>query len=218
MSRRRPAEESLLFDLPLEKPPAAEPEPAAEPAPAEEVDQPPLPLADEPELAPETPAREAVIPDSHVDEPSAATPAAPRGRPPGEPTTATLRLRAAAGIADLGVCAAVLVVLLVALLAQGVRPTVADWPAGVVFLLSFSFIYAVLPLAFWGRTPGMALSGLRSMSKDGRPLTFHQAVLSWLGGALTVALAGLPLLLALAGRSLSDLLSGSVTRRVELRR
>ncbi len=117
----------------------------------------------------------------------------------------------AAGLTDLGVCAAVAVVLLVALLAQGVRPVLADWPAGALFLLTFSFLYSVLPLAFWGRTPGMALAGLRTSSADGRPLTFRQSVLNWLGGVLTLALAGLPLLLALGGRSLSDLISGART-------
>ncbi len=114
----------------------------------------------------------------------------------------------------MGVCLGVLVVLLVALLAQGLRPTPAEWPAGLVFLLTFSFLYAVLPLAFWGRTPGMTLAGLRATSRDGRPMTFRQAVLKWLGSALTVALAGLPLLLALGGASLSDLISGSRTRRM----
>ena len=213
MARRRPAEESLLFDLPLEKPPAETPEPAPaeEPSPAGEIEQPPLPLAEEPAADTEIP--EQVIPDSHVDEPPAPSGAAPR-RPAGAPAAATLRQRAAAGLADLGVCAAVSVVLLVALLAQGIQPQLADWPAGLLFLLAFSFIYSVLPLAFWGRTPGMALSGVRSSGRDGRPLTFRQAVLTWLGAVLTVALAGLPLLLALGGRSLSDLISGSVTRQL----
>ncbi len=109
-----------------------------------------------------------------------------------------------------------MVLLLVALLAQGVRPAISDWPAGLVFLLTFSFLYAVLPLAFWGRTPGMALAGLRGTSTDGRPMSFRQAVLRWLGSVLTLALAGLPLLLlALGGRSLSDLLSGSTTRLLD---
>ena len=81
-----------------------------------------------------------------------------------------------------------------------------------VFLLAFSFLYSVLPLAFWGRTPGMSLAGLRKSAKDGGPLTFRQAILTWFGSVLTVALAGLPLLLAVGGRSLGDLIGGSVTR------
>ena len=134
----------------------------------------------------------------------------------GKPSPARLRQRLVAGLTDLGVCAAVVVVLLVTLLAQGIRPGLADWPAGLTFLLAFSFLYAVLPLAFWGRTPGMTLAALKASAREGGPMTFRQAVLKWLGLALTVALAGLPLLLALGGRrSLSDLLAGAVTRHVE---
>ncbi len=196
MSRRQPAEEGLLFDLPLETTPA-------EPAPAEEIEQPALPLAEE--EAPD--AAKSPTPASPMVDPPA------RSRPGRSPTTATLGQRATAGLTDLGVCIAVAVVLLVALLALGVKPGLADWPAGALFLLTFSFLYAVLPLAFWGRTPGMALAGLQTSSTDGRRLTFRQAVLAWLGSVLTVALAGLPLLLALGGRSFSDLISGSETRR-----
>ncbi len=195
MSRRRPAEEDLLFDLPLERAPA-------EPAPAEQIEQPALPLEDRERLP-----TDAVRPEPPPEEPPSAA-----SHPTGGPTAATLRQRAIAGLTDLGVCAAVLLVLLAALLAQGLRPGLAEWPAGLVFLLAFSFLYAVLPLAFWGRTPGMALAGLRKSGKDSRPLTFRQAILTWFGSVMTVALAGLPLLCALGGRSLSDLISGSVTR------
>jgi uncharacterized RDD family membrane protein YckC len=204
MSRRQPAEEGLLFDLPLDRTPA-------DARVAEDAEQPALPLAEE--QVPQPPEEPAF--DSRDDEPLPvdAPPAGAR-RPTTPPAGVTLRQRAAAGVADLGACAAVMVVLLVALLAQGVRPALSDWPAGALFLLTFSFLYAVLPLAFWGRTPGMALVGLRTSSPDGRPLTFRQAVLKWLGSVLTVALIGLPLLLALGGRSLSDLISGSTTRRL----
>jgi len=83
-----------------------------------------------------------------------------------------------------------------------------------LFALVFSFVYSVVPLAFWGRTPGMAAAGLVSRDDDGGPLTFGQTGLRWLGGLLTLAAAGLPLLLALGplgGRSLADRLSGSQT-------
>lgn len=205
MSRRRPAEEGVLFDLPLDRTPAA-------PAPAEEVEQPALPLAEN--MVADV-SRQAT-PDTRGGKPLAAdVPPTDDRSPTAKPVTVRLRLRAAAGLTDLGVCAAVMVLLLVTLLAQGVRPRLSDWPAGALFLLTFSFLYAVLPLAFWGRTPGMALAGLRATSRDGRPLTFRQAVLKWLGSVLTVALAALPLLLALGGRSLSDLLSGSITRPLD---
>ena len=57
----------------------------------------------------------------------------------------------------------------------------------------------------------MAWAGLVSQNRDGEPLTFDQTARRWLGAVLTLAAAGLPLLVALSGRSLADLLSGSVT-------
>ena len=217
MARRQPAEEGLLFDLPLDRPPETQ-APAQAPAPtAEEIGQTPLPLADlEPEPAAPATAAAADSPP-RPDAPEDAAPGRPSAaKPAAKPAVATLRRRAAAGLADLAVCVAVGVVLSVALLAQGLRLAAADWPAGALFLLTFSFLYSVLPLAFWGRTPGMALAGLRTTSRDGRPLSFRQAILNWLGSVLTMALAGLPLLLALGGDSLSDRISGAVTRRLEL--
>ena len=207
MTDRRPAEDGLLFDLPLERTPAAGAK--AGPPKDEAAEQPALPLAAEPEEPSEesTPGAEATA-AAEIE-----APPAKRRRSARQPGPASLRSRLAAGLTDLGVCTAVLIVLLVLLLAQGVRPDASDWPAGALFLLTFSFLYAVLPLAFWGRTPGMALIGLRAASGDGGPLSFRQAVLKWLGLTLTVLLAGLPALLALGGRSLSDLLSGSTTRR-----
>lgn len=208
MTDRRPAKDGLLFDLPLDRTPAAGTK--AGPPREEPVEQPALPLAAEPdELSEEgAPGVEPPLAES-------ATPPAGRRRYARQTGAARLRPRLAAGLTDLGVCAAVLVVLLVVLLAQGVRPAISDWPAGALFLLTFSFLYTVLPLAFWGRTPGMALIGLRAAGGDGGPLSFRQAVLTWLGLVLTVILAGLPALLALRGRTLSDLLSGSTTRRLD---
>ncbi len=107
--------------------------------------------------------------------------------------------------------AAVLLLILVAIVLMGIRPRLADWPAMLLFLAAFSFLYHVLPLAFWGRTLGMWRSGLVARSRDGRQLTIAQTTLRWLGAAATVALAGLPFLAALSGRSLADRLSGSVT-------
>lgn len=81
-----------------------------------------------------------------------------------------------------------------------------------LFLLLFSFAYTVIPLAFWGQTPGMIRAGLVARSGPSEPLTFGQTALCWLGGLLTVALLGLPTLLVLfGGRSLTDRLSGSDT-------
>ncbi len=93
----------------------------------------------------------------------------------------------------------------------GVSPALHDWPAFGGFLLSFSFLYTVVPLAFWGHTLGMSWAGLTAQSLDGEPLSFDQTARRWLGTLVTLALLGLPLLLALTGRSLSDRLSGSRT-------
>jgi len=117
----------------------------------------------------------------------------------------------AAGAADLLVHVAVAVLALAGCRALGVMPAVADWPAFAVFLLSFSFLYAVVPLAFWGHTLGMTWAGLTAVSAGGEPLSFDQTARRWLGALLTLAAAGLPLLFALSGRSLADRLSGSRT-------
>jgi uncharacterized RDD family membrane protein YckC len=119
--------------------------------------------------------------------------------------------RAAAGAADLLVHVAVAVLALAGCRTLGVMPAVADWPAFGVFLLSFSFLYTVVPLAFWGHTLGMTWAGLTAESTGGEPLSFDQTARRWLGALLTLATAGLPLLLALGGRSLADRLSGSRT-------
>ncbi len=123
--------------------------------------------------------------------------------------------RAAAGAADLLVHVAVAVLALAGCRTLGVMPAVADWPAFGVFLLSFSFLYTVVPLAFWGHTLGMTWAGLTAESTGGEPLSFDQTARRWLGALLTLATAGLPLLLALGGRSLADRLSGSRTLMVQ---
>jgi uncharacterized RDD family membrane protein YckC len=119
--------------------------------------------------------------------------------------------RVAAGAADLLVHLAVAVLALAGCRYLGVFPVPRDWPAGAVFLLSFSFLYTVVPLAFWGHTLGMTWAGLTTESAAGEPLSFDQTARRWLGALLTLVTLGLPLLLALGGRSLADRLSGSRT-------
>jgi uncharacterized RDD family membrane protein YckC len=203
---RRPEEETpdepLLFDLPLEPERGRTEAPARRAARAPREDRPPArPAPPEPELTFDEP-----------DEPVAppARRAASAGNA-GSPTRAGVARRLAAGAADLVVHAAVAVGALVGCRLLGVQPVLSDWPAVALFLLSFSFLYTVVPLAFWGHTPGMAWAGLDARSRDGEPLAFDQTARRWIGGILTTLLAGLPLLLALGGRSLSDLLSGSET-------
>jgi uncharacterized RDD family membrane protein YckC len=125
------------------------------------------------------------------------------------PVTAGRRL--AAGGADLLVHLAVTVGILVGARFLGVHPALADWPAVALFVLAFSFLYMVVPLAFWGHTLGMAWAGLTAQNVNGEPLAFGQTARRWLAGLLTAATLGLPLLVSRHRRSLSDLLSGSRT-------
>ena len=78
-----------------------------------------------------------------------------------------------------------------------------------VFLAAFSFLYQVMPLAFWSHTPGMAYARIHSRAKSGEFMTIQQCVLRWIGWVLTLATGGLAGLIALSGVSLSDLLSGT---------
>jgi uncharacterized RDD family membrane protein YckC len=204
MRRDKPnADEPLLFDLPLagpgeEAPAGPSPEERKRPARTARAA-----VADEPPPASRrgpVPVPRPELEDGPDDEPLPASEYAGRGR------------RLAAGAADLLVHAAVGVLALAGTRGLGVRPTVADWPALAVFLLSFSFLYTLLPLAFWGHTLGMAWSGITSRNRDGEPLTFDQTARRWLGGILTVAALGLPLLATGdRRRALTDVLSGSAT-------
>jgi hypothetical protein len=147
------------------------------------------------ELSPEPPpARQRVV----------ATPA--RG-----PAPAPFRSRLFAGLADLGVHVAVAAAAVGGARGLGVEPALAQLPAFALLLLVFSLFYTVVPLAFWGKTPGMAAVGLACQAGDDLPLTFAEALRRWLGELATVLLLGLPGLLALGeGRhSLADRWSAS---------
>lgn len=125
---------------------------------------------------------------------------------------ATIGDRFFAGLADLLIHLATLGLTALAVLAIGHTLAWRDLPPFAFFGVLFSFLYCVFSLAFWGQTPGMAWAGHLARSVTGEPLTFGQTALRWLGGLLTLILAGLPLLLALVGgRSLSDRISDSKT-------
>lgn len=192
--QEEPTDEPLLFDLPLE-PERDRPAPLAPPVERKRAAAPRIPVPEpEPDLG------------ALLDETGPGTAGAVH-----DPDRAGVGSRLAAGAADLLVHAAVGVGVLLGCRYLGVRPVLSDWPGLALFLLSFSFLYTVVPLAFWGHTPGMAWAGLDARSRDGEPLAFDQTARRWLGGVFTSLLLGLPLLLALGGRSLSDLLSGSET-------
>jgi uncharacterized RDD family membrane protein YckC len=221
-----PPDEPGLFDLPLaaDEPPAP---PRPSPRPPAAVVPAPGPAAALP-LFPELPAptRPAAAPpprmaDSPLGPRPAAGPPEERARhagpavPTRRPTApAGLAARLGAGIFDLGVHALVVGAAWGGIVGLGLRPGGGAWlPLG-LFLLVFSFLYTVVPLAFWGATPGMAAAGIVAQSRDGSPLSFEQAGRRWLGALLTALLAGLPLLAAWGGRaSASDRLSSSRTAR-----
>jgi uncharacterized RDD family membrane protein YckC len=138
--------------------------------------------------------------------------------PPRRQATATVaerpapfRARLFAGLVDLGVHLAVAALTLVGARGMGVVPALPQLPAFAVLILVFSLFYTVVPLAFWGKTPGMAAVGLVAQTGDDLPLTFAEALRRWLADLVTVLALGLPGLLALGagGRSLADRWSAS---------
>lgn len=124
---------------------------------------------------------------------------------------APLGERALAGLADLGINVLMLAFAALASHFVGVDVSLDLWPPFVGLSLVLSFLYWIIPLAFWGQTPGMAWLGNIARSFDDEPLSFGQALLRWLGAWITAGLLGLPQLLALGGRSLTDRLSDSKT-------
>jgi len=206
-SRTPEDDEPSLFDLPLETGAGR-----ADRAPAPALppdDDPLLPLA--PPAAKERPAprpKPRPAPVASAVEPEDLDAEAIRDAPIGAPSA---KPRLLAGAADLLVHAAVAVAAVAGSRLLGAAPKPADWPAVALFVLVFSFLYTVLPLAFWGQTLGMAWAGIAAQGRDGEALTFDQTARRWLGALLTAATLGLPLLATNRRRSLSDRLSGSAT-------
>lgn len=184
----------LPFDLPLD--PLGT---MVEPSRRAEGAQPELPLdspSTRPAPAPETP---------ETQEP----PEAPVESEPGpRPASSVYARRWAAGALDGGVHLAVLVLAAAGSWWLGVPLTRVSILPLVVFLGCFSFVYHIVPLTFWGHTPGMAGVGLVARDPNGEPLTIHQAGQRWLGGILNLATLGLFFLIS-RERSLPDLLSRS---------
>jgi len=221
-------EEPVLFDLPLAGPPLAPlaDAPRAEAAPrraGRRGSRPEsLPLFGEEELAaarpgpalPEASASYAAIPVETSRGPVPVPRPAPRES--SSPALAPLARRLRAALGDLAILLSVGAAAAVGATLLGARLGVESLPALLVFLLSFSFLYCVVSLAFWGQTPGMAWCGLIARSEETEPLSFGQTARRWLGHWLTWALLGLPGLLALSGRSLADRLSGSSTYEMPL--
>lgn len=233
---RRPS----LFDLPLDLPegesaeapprtprprtsrPRAESDPPAARGASRGRTDGELPLfpdeaEDEPETEPEAatrpPSREPATPAAAPTREEPESPSPPAERP--APSPAGLGARWWAGGLDLLFHAVLALALAGGSWLLGATLDGIERSGLLVFLAVFSFLYTVIPLAFWGRTPGMTWVGLVATGggEEGA-LTFGQTALRWLGAVLTVALLGLPTLLAVfGGRSLTDLLSGSRTWR-----
>lgn len=194
---REEPETSGLFDLPLVLDPSEPPatEPASEPEPQ---------LPAEPahsdlllDLEPIAEGREEEVAEAEASE----IPGLAAG---------LLRRRLLAGLFDLAVTTAAWTILLLAALFMGAGLRASDWPGYLLALASFSFVYTVYSLVFWGRTPGMRRARLAAHSDNGAPITVGQAVLRWIGGAVTALLLGLPSLLLLrGGRSFTDYVSDS---------
>jgi uncharacterized RDD family membrane protein YckC len=205
--KKRPTELELpLFDLPLhandEMRDGGVPggtalleEPVEEPVDFPRAD---LTLDDEPPETPRSDPEPVPAAAEESDEPEEEVPAPPRDR-------------LLSGLLDLGIQLLVLGGAAASVHAMGIELRPGDAPPFAVLELIFSFLYWFIPLAFWGQTPGMAWVGNSAVSVDDEPLTFGQSVLRWLGALLTFALLGLPMALALGGRSLTDRLSDSKT-------
>lgn len=140
-------------------------------------------------------------------------PSSPTASDPEDPFDVPVRLRALAGLADLAVHGALLLLVLLGERLVGMRWDLDQWPGLATFLLTFSFLYTVVPLAFWGQTPGMSVAGILACTEEGENLSFPQTAARWAAGLLTLLLLGLPLVAALWGPALSDRLSQSLTRR-----
>jgi uncharacterized RDD family membrane protein YckC len=204
----RPKEDPGLFDdLPLhqdtrvEDPDRKVDQPRDTPSPA----KPPGESAEALPLFADTPGTEPTSPAASAEFFDATTRPAWR---PVVPVPAQL----SAGLIDLGLILAVGLMTWLGLYFMGISIDLVDWGIVALFLLPFSFLYEVFPLAFWGRTPGMERVGLVARSRDGKSLSFSQAARRWLAAVITVCLLGLPwILTATTGKSLADRLSGSQT-------
>ncbi len=210
----RKSDEPLLFDLPLKAP---EDEGATPDKPHRERQ--PLVLEGLLGERPRPPSRAQRSRDAGRD--TVEGPAGPRltlvadrgaareGIPPALP----IGPRLAAGLLDLGVHALTFGLTLAGIRAMGARLEVVELPAMALFLLLFSLLYHVVPLAVWGRTPGMASVGLAARSEEDGPLSFGQAGRRWLGSLASALLLGLPILFAPRGRTLTDRLSATRLHR-----
>lgn len=121
--------------------------------------------------------------------------------------------RLTSGLIDLAAMLAVVLLALIGTSLLGITPNLRLLPGVVLFVVTFSFVYHVFSLLFWGRTPGMASADLITRDSSGQTLTAWQSTLRWAGSLGTVIFAGIPMIVSwFTGWSLADLVSGSETR------
>jgi len=191
-------EEPKEYKEPAELEETAEPQKTEESwEPEIEVEEPPEPQQLEEEFSGQLDFTEA--------EPVSLTDPVPSVRP------ASLTDRLGAALLDLAVMAGAAIALAGGAAVLGATPQLSDWPLLAFPWLLFSFLYHVIPMAFWGQTPGMASMSLTARTLDDRPLSLGQAVRRWLATLGTTLLLGIPSLLAFTGRSATDRLSQSAT-------
>ena len=149
---------------------------------------------------------------AEATEKAAAAPARPRDESPGAPAPAPLRSRVASLAAD---AAFVLLLTAAPLLAATSGPARFLAPRGLwgaaVFALYLSYFATIVPLFLFGKTVGMALTGLTARGLPESPaLTAAEASRRWLGTLAAVAGLGIPLLFHRdsGAPSVADRLSG----------
>jgi uncharacterized RDD family membrane protein YckC len=133
-----------------------------------------------------------------TDEESLSLPAPKASAPEGESAARAAGLGARAGAFGADAATILLLHLATVLGARaftGELPSTAGLPWAGVFLLLLSFFATFLPLMLFGRTVGMALTGLTVRPRaSGRRLEAGEAARRWAGTLVTAATLGLPLL------------------------
>ena len=127
------------------------------------------------------------LPVAHAAEGRAVEPSARRAAP------ASARVVATAS--DVAVVVLIVSASLLVAASRGRWPSLAGGVWAAVFALYLSFFTIVAPLVFFGRTVGMALSGLAAAPSAGlRGLAIREASLRWVGTVLTGLTLGIAVL------------------------
>lgn len=105
-----------------------------------------------------------------------------------------------------------------AMTVRGAAPAPPGLAWAAAFAAYLSLFVTAVPLVLFGRTVGMALTGLTARGRAGRSLSAAEASLRWLGSLLTLATLGAVLLFTRrdpGAPSLADRMSGRPLIRIE---